>query len=196
MQGRTNHGMVRPLGSEGFARSRRRHAARALVSSSSVEAKAGFDSPYTLAQTYNAALRLVRVDLGLTVTEQDPSAAYVLFDYKSTESGQRVVRDRSRCSTRVAPSRSWSSSPNAALPRAGHERPVGQEAARRVRRAAPRAGQARRARRAAPKRRATRPSSSPSPRGSSESSELGWIRSLNGASVGSARLLIGPKAPT
>ena len=54
-------------------------------------AKASFDSPYTLTQTYNAALRLVRVDLGLTVTERDPSAAYILFDYKSTESGRRAT---------------------------------------------------------------------------------------------------------
>jgi hypothetical protein len=54
-------------------------------------AKASFESPYTLTQTYNAALRLVRVDLGLTVTERDPSAAYILFDYKSTESGRRTA---------------------------------------------------------------------------------------------------------
>jgi len=53
-------------------------------------AKASFESPYTLTQTYNAALRLVRVDLGLTVTERDPSAAYIMFDYKSTESGPRT----------------------------------------------------------------------------------------------------------
>jgi hypothetical protein len=57
----------------------------------SVEAKANLDSPYTLAQTFNAALRLVRVDLGLTVTEKDPGVAYVLFDYKSTESGARII---------------------------------------------------------------------------------------------------------
>jgi len=56
-----------------------------------VEAKASYESPYTLAQTYNASLRLVRVDLGLAVTEKDPSVAYVLFEYKSTESGARVV---------------------------------------------------------------------------------------------------------
>jgi hypothetical protein len=54
-------------------------------------AKTSIDSPYTLAQTYNAALRLVRVDLGLSVTEKDPTVAYVLFDYKSQESGARVV---------------------------------------------------------------------------------------------------------
>jgi hypothetical protein len=57
----------------------------------SLEAKASFESPYTLTQTYNAALRLVRVDFGLTVTERDPSAAYILFDYKSPESGRRVA---------------------------------------------------------------------------------------------------------
>jgi hypothetical protein len=55
------------------------------------DAKASFESPYTLTQTYNAALRLVRVDLGLTVTERDPSAAYIIFDYKSVESGRRVA---------------------------------------------------------------------------------------------------------
>ena len=56
-----------------------------------VEAKTSFDSPYTLAQTYQAALRHVRVDLGLTVTERDATAAYILFDYKNPESGARVV---------------------------------------------------------------------------------------------------------
>jgi hypothetical protein len=55
-----------------------------------VAAKITFDSPYTLAQTYNAALRLVRVDMGLKITEKDPAAAYVMFDYKSSESGGRI----------------------------------------------------------------------------------------------------------
>src|SRR3954452_4496317 len=63
----------------------------ALVGSRSVEAKAGFDSPYTLAQTYNAALRLVRVDLGLVIKERDPAAAYLIFDYRSHEGGDRAV---------------------------------------------------------------------------------------------------------
>jgi hypothetical protein len=61
------------------------------AASRSVDAKTSFDSPYTLAQTYNAALRLVRVDLGLVVTERDPAAAYILFEYKSHESGARAV---------------------------------------------------------------------------------------------------------
>src|SRR5215470_895274 len=63
----------------------------ALAPVGTAVAKANFESPYTLAQTYNAALRLVRVDLDLTVTEKNPTVAYVLFDYKSTESGTRIV---------------------------------------------------------------------------------------------------------
>jgi hypothetical protein len=66
-------------------------AAVAVLAATSADAKTTFDSQYTLAQTYNAALRLVRVDLGLTVTEKDPTVAYVLFDYKSAESGARAV---------------------------------------------------------------------------------------------------------
>jgi hypothetical protein len=62
-----------------------------VLGSRIVDAKTAFDSPYTLAQTYNAALRLVRVDLGMKVTERDPSAAYVMFDYKSGDNGQRTI---------------------------------------------------------------------------------------------------------
>lgn len=50
-------------------------------------ARASFDSPYTLEQTYNTALRYVRIDRAYKVTEKDPQAAYVLFEYK--EAGGR-----------------------------------------------------------------------------------------------------------
>ncbi|MBN1606096.1 MAG: hypothetical protein JW940_05660 [Polyangiaceae bacterium] len=36
---------------------------------------------YSLAQTYSAALRYLRVDKGFEVVEKDPTAAYVLFRY-------------------------------------------------------------------------------------------------------------------
>jgi hypothetical protein len=39
------------------------------------------DSGYSKTQTYNAALRYLRVDLGYDVTERDPDAAYLLFQY-------------------------------------------------------------------------------------------------------------------
>lgn len=81
--------------------SRGRVALRALIPAVAVvgfaafagqdaSAKVSFDSAYTHEQTYNAALRYVRVDMGLKVTERDPQAAYVMFDYKSAESGDRV----------------------------------------------------------------------------------------------------------
>src|SRR5262245_20113483 len=38
-------------------------------------------SDYSKAQTYSAALRYVRVDLGYEVVEKDPDAAYLLFRY-------------------------------------------------------------------------------------------------------------------
>jgi hypothetical protein len=47
----------------------------AAVARASVEAR----SLYSKAQTYNAALRYLRVDLGYEVTEKDPDAAYLLF---------------------------------------------------------------------------------------------------------------------
>jgi hypothetical protein len=49
------------------------------------------DSPYTLAQTYGAALRLLRVDLGFQVVERDPEAAYLLFRYPVPGEPKREV---------------------------------------------------------------------------------------------------------
>ena len=46
------------------------------------EARAEADSDYTKIQTYNGALRYLRVDLGYEVVEKDPEAAYLLFRYE------------------------------------------------------------------------------------------------------------------
>jgi hypothetical protein len=53
--------------------------------------KAAASSPYTLPQTFGAALRLLRVDLRLEVTEKDESAAYLLFRYPTSEDPKRLV---------------------------------------------------------------------------------------------------------
>lgn len=58
---------------------------------SDAEASAAYDSPYTYEQTFGTALRLVRVDLGLKVTEKDAELGYVLFEYTSPESGKRAT---------------------------------------------------------------------------------------------------------
>ncbi len=54
------------------------------------EASSTFDSAYGYERTYNAALRLVRVDMGLKVTEKDDQSGYLVFDYKSTDTGNKV----------------------------------------------------------------------------------------------------------
>jgi len=48
-------------------------------------AKSTYESPYGFERTWNAALRLVRVDNGWKVTEKDESSGYLLFEYTSPE---------------------------------------------------------------------------------------------------------------
>src|ERR1700735_3218996 len=52
-------------------------------------AKSAYESPYGYDRTWNAALRLVRVDNGWKVTEKDDANGYLLFDYRSS-SGDKV----------------------------------------------------------------------------------------------------------
>ena len=59
--------------------------------STPADAKSAYDSAYGFDRTWNAGLRLVRVDLGLKVTEKDDTNGYLLFDYKSPESGMKAV---------------------------------------------------------------------------------------------------------
>jgi hypothetical protein len=67
----------------GLSRSLASWAAMALIvlfasgAPASVEARSG----YTKLQTYNAALRYLRVDLSYEVTEKDADAAYLLFHF-------------------------------------------------------------------------------------------------------------------
>src|SRR5690242_10199250 len=53
-------------------------------------AATAYESPYTFEQTWGTAIRLVRVDLGLKITEKDPEHGYFLFEYTSPESGKKV----------------------------------------------------------------------------------------------------------
>jgi hypothetical protein len=62
-----------------------------LFWSSNAPCRAEGESPYTLAQTFGAALRMLRVDLGLEVTEKDANAAYLLFRYQLVEDPKRAV---------------------------------------------------------------------------------------------------------
>jgi hypothetical protein len=48
---------------------------------SPAQARTEARTQYTKAQTFSGALRYLRVDLGYEVTEKDPEAAYVLFQF-------------------------------------------------------------------------------------------------------------------
>jgi hypothetical protein len=54
-------------------------------------AKSSYESAYGFDRTWNAGLRLVRVDMALKVTEKDDQNGYLLFDYRSPESGKNSV---------------------------------------------------------------------------------------------------------
>jgi hypothetical protein len=54
-------------------------------------AKTAYESAYGFDRTWNAGMRLVRVDLGMKISEKDEGAGYLLFDYKSPESGNKPV---------------------------------------------------------------------------------------------------------
>lgn len=55
------------------------------------EASSSYDSLYGYDRTWNAALRLVVVDLSFKVNEKDHDSGYILFDYKSSESGNKAT---------------------------------------------------------------------------------------------------------
>ena len=63
----------------------------ALLPESPAIAKSAYDSAYGFDRTWNAGLRLVRVDLGLKVTEKDDVNGYLMFEYHSPESGSKSV---------------------------------------------------------------------------------------------------------
>jgi hypothetical protein len=58
-------------------------SAAVALTAPGASAKSTYESPYGYDRTWNAALRLVRVDNGWKVTEKDDQNGYLLFDYKS-----------------------------------------------------------------------------------------------------------------
>lgn len=60
--------------------------AAAVVITTPASARSAYDSTYGYDCTWNAAVRLVRVDLGLKVTEKDAENGYLMFEYRSPES--------------------------------------------------------------------------------------------------------------
>ncbi|RLB53068.1 MAG: hypothetical protein DRI90_21555 [Deltaproteobacteria bacterium] len=64
----------------------------ALTHASPGAAKSNHESHYNYQQTFGTALRLVKVDLDLQVTETNGEWGYFLFVYTSRESGKRKNR--------------------------------------------------------------------------------------------------------
>ncbi|HZF47435.1 MAG TPA: hypothetical protein VE093_02235 [Polyangiaceae bacterium] len=62
----------------------------AVLYTASASASVVYTSPYTFDQTFSSAKRLLRVDLGLKITEADLDTGYLLFEYTSPESGKRA----------------------------------------------------------------------------------------------------------
>ena len=62
-----------------------------VLTSPEVSAQSTYDSPYGYDRTWNAALRMVRVDMGMKVLEKDEQTGYLLFEYTSSESGKLVT---------------------------------------------------------------------------------------------------------
>jgi hypothetical protein len=66
-------------------------AAAVMLCPPIASAKASYQSGYGYDRTWNAALRLVRVDLGLKVTEKDDASGYLLFDYTAPDNGNKAT---------------------------------------------------------------------------------------------------------
>jgi hypothetical protein len=62
----------------------------AVLPTSSADARSTLESSYGFDRTYNCALRLIRIDLGLKITEKDDKTGYIVFDYKSTDTGNKT----------------------------------------------------------------------------------------------------------
>jgi hypothetical protein len=61
-------------------------SAAVLTVGHEASAKSAYDSDYGFERTWNASLRLVRVDRGYKITEKDEANGYILFEYKSADS--------------------------------------------------------------------------------------------------------------
>jgi hypothetical protein len=62
-------------------------AAAIVFTGQPADARTSYDSAYGFDRTWNAAIRLVRVDMGLKVLEKDDTTGYLMFEYKSPGTG-------------------------------------------------------------------------------------------------------------
>jgi hypothetical protein len=63
----------------------------ALTREPDASASVAYSSPYPFDQTYATTLRMLHVDMGFKILEKDKDLGYILFEYTSPESGNKVV---------------------------------------------------------------------------------------------------------
>jgi hypothetical protein len=63
-------------------------AAAIVLTGTPADARTSYDSAYGFDRTWNAAIRLVRVDMGLKLLEKDDSTGYMMFEYKAPGGGK------------------------------------------------------------------------------------------------------------
>jgi hypothetical protein len=62
-----------------------------VLSTPIADARSSFDSAYGFDRTYNAALRLVRIDMGFKVLEKDDQSGYIMFEYRGSDTGPKAT---------------------------------------------------------------------------------------------------------
>jgi len=55
------------------------------------EAETSYDSAYGFERTWNAALRMVRVDMGCKILEKDDQTGYLMFEYHPADGGKKIT---------------------------------------------------------------------------------------------------------
>jgi hypothetical protein len=65
-------------------------AAGIVLSGERAEAASTYESTYGFDRTWNAALRMVRVDMGCKITEKDDASGYMMFEYHPADGGKKV----------------------------------------------------------------------------------------------------------
>jgi hypothetical protein len=65
-------------------------AAAIVLTGQPAAARTSYDSAYGFDRTWNAAIRLVRVDMGLKLLEKDDTTGYLMFEYRAPGTGGKA----------------------------------------------------------------------------------------------------------
>ncbi len=66
-------------------------AGAVVLAGAPADAATSYDSTYGFERTWNAAVRLVRVDRGFKIDEKDDQTGYLMFEYRSPEGNAKSV---------------------------------------------------------------------------------------------------------